>query len=674
MSSDPAQALDRAQSLHNAGQAGLAEPLYRRIVADWPQTPEAARALTNLGVILQERGELEAALSLHHRALVLAPALAEGFCNRGDTYSQLDRLAEAEADFGRAAELAPALAPAWFNRGNVLLRLGRATAAETCYRRSRDLLPRLAQVPAQLARALAAQGRAAEAMDAMADAVALAPGDWSLLNDLGVLQQQAGRIAAAKASLRRAIDHCPGAAVAHYNLGNACYGEGDAARAAACYRRAWELDPRLSRAASNYLNCLHYLPEPGGAAIAACHREVAAGGRQPPGHSHANSPEPKRRLRIGYVSADFVRHPLGLLLLPILAAHDRSQVFVACYSNRRDGDDITQQLRRNADLWRDILPCDDETLDRMIRDDAIDILVDLDGHTAGGRLGLFARKPAPIQVGWLGYPFTTGLTTMDYALLDRATVPAEAEAWFSERVVCLPVSRFCYQGPETPKPAPPPMRQRGFVTFGSFNNIAKLTPEVIAAWADILHRVPGSRLLLKWPHLAQAEIAERILTAFRGCGIAAGRIQLRGNSPPEQLRAEYADMDIALDPFPYCGAFTSCEALWMGVPVVTLPGPRPFSRQTLALLSALGLADGLAAQDIQAYRDLAVGLAGDPDRLSRLRRDLRPQMRRALGDVPRHAAALEAFFRRAWIDWCQGADAVHGGEGEKSAAGGEIFS
>jgi len=218
------------------------------------------------------------------------------------------------------------------------------------------------------------------------------------------------------------------------------------------------------------------------------------------------------------------------------------------------------------------------------------------------------------------------------------------------------------------------MRQRGFVTFGSFNNIAKLTPEVIAAWAEILHRVPGSRLLLKWPHLAQTETAERILTAFQGCGIAAGRIQLRGNSPPEQLLAEYGDMDIALDPFPYCGAFTSCEALWMGVPVVTLPGPRPFSRQTLALLSALGLADGLAAQDIQAYRDLAVGLARDPDRLSRLRRDLRPKMRRVLGDVPRHVAVLEAFFRRAWIDWCQGTGAAPGGEGEKSAAGGEIFS
>ena len=652
---DPAQALERAEILHNAGRVDQAGPLYGWIVESWPSSPQAARALTNLGVIAQERGDPGTALALHARALALAPALAEAWCNRGDAYCDLGRLSEAEADFRHAALLAPALAPAWFNHGSVLLRLGRPAEAEACFRRSRDLLPGFAPALAQLARAVASRTRAAETADIMAEAVRLSPGDWRLLSDLGAMRQQAGQIAAARTSLQRALELCPDAAAAHYNLGNVFYGEGDAAEAAACYRRAWELGPDQPRMASNYLNCLHYLPHLGGAEIAGRHRDVVARWSQPPVPRHANTAEPGRRLRIGYVSADFARHPLGLLMRPVLVGHDRAQVFVACYSSRRDGDEITRQLQGQADLWREIADSDDDSVAGLIRADAVDILVDLDGHTAGGRLGVFARKPAPVQVGWLGYPFTTGLAAMDYALLDRATVPAEAEAWFSERVACLPVSRLCYQGPERPAPSPPPMLERGLVTFGSFNNIAKLTPEVITAWAGILHGVAESRLRQKWPHLAQPETARRISSAFAAHGIAAGRIELRGNSPPEQLLAEYGEVDIALDPFPYCGAFTSCEALWMGVPVVTLPGARPFSRQTLALLTALGLEAELAADSPESYRDRAVALAGDPERLARLRRDLRPHMRRSLGDATRHVADLEDFFRRAWTGWCDSA-------------------
>jgi predicted O-linked N-acetylglucosamine transferase (SPINDLY family) len=327
-------------------------------------------------------------------------------------------------------------------------------------------------------------------------------------------------------------------------------------------------------------------------------------------------------------------------------------VFVACYSSRREGDAVTEALRAQSHLWRDVADQNDDTLAETIRADGMDILVDLDGHTGGNRLGVFARKPAPVQVSWLGYPFTTGLEAMDYALSDRATVPVEAEAWFSETVHCLPVSRLCYQGPEAPLPTPPPVMTRGFVTFGSFNNIAKLGPEVMAAWAAILRAVPNSRLVLKWPHLAQAETAARIRSGFQAHGIETARIELRGDSPPAQVLAEYGDVDVALDPFPYCGAFTSCEALWMGVPVVTLPGPRPFSRQTLALVTALGLEQHLAAGDLAEYHALALALAHDPDRLAQLRSELRPAMRRTLGDSSRLVPALESFYREAWEKWC----------------------
>ena len=619
---DPAPLLAQAQALHNRGQAAMAEPLYRRIIGQCPRSPEAAKSLTNLGLIRQEEGGLAEALALHGQALALAPLLAEAWCNRGDVHSDLGQLDAAEADFRRAALLAPGLIPAWFNLGNVLLRQNRVAEAEASYGRAIALMPELAITAA-----------------------------WAL-SDAGARQQQAGSIAEAKETLGRAIALCPTLAAAHYNLGNALYGEGRAAEAAACYRHAWELDPSLAQASSNYLNCLHYLPEMEGAELASHHRKMTPSPLAV--SSHANAPDPKRILRIGYVSADFCRHPLGQLMLPVLAAHDPRAVIVICYSNRRGGDEVTEALRTRSTLWREVAELSDTELDRQIRADGVDILVDLDGHTGGNRLGLFARKPAPIQASWLGYPFTTGLTTMDYALLDRATVPAEAESWFSETVHCLPVSRLCYQGPDSPLPAPPPMIAHGHVTFGSFNNIAKLGPAVMAAWSAVLHTVPKSRLVLKWPHLAQAETAARILGGFQAHGIDAARIELRGNSPPAQLLAEYGDVDIALDPFPYCGAFTSCEALWMGVPVVTLPGPRPFSRQTLALLSALGLDHQLAASDLAEYHLLAVTLANDPERLIRLRAELRPAMRRNLGDASRLVPMLEGFYRQAWGKWCGG--------------------
>ncbi|WP_070108662.1 tetratricopeptide repeat protein [Paramagnetospirillum magneticum] len=652
MTSDPALLLQQAEALHNQGRVDEAEALYHRVLRQAPQSPEAAKSLTNLGVIAHGRGRTGEALTLHGQALALAPQLAEAWCNRGDLLSDLGRLEEAEGDFVRACDLSPALLPAWFNLGNVRLRRGDTAQAEPCYRRAAALAPHLPLIHAQLARCLDAMGQAEGAADAMEAAWRLAPDDWRLLTDLGALQQQAGRLHAAQNSLRAAISLNPSHAAAHYNLGNVFYGEGRAAEAVACWQAAWSMDPSLGEAASNALNGLHYLPDLTGDEVGRVHRRMMERDGSPPPAPHANAADPGRVIRVGYVSADFRRHPLGQLMRPVLKGHDRSQVFAVCYATRPGHDEITAELRHHADLWREVAGLDDGALAQQVRQDGIDILVDLDGQTAGNRLGLFALRPAPVQMSWLGYPFTTGLAAMDYALLDRATVPPEAEAWFSETVLLLPGSRLCYQGPETPEPAPPPSLERGSVTFGSFNNIAKLNEQVIAAWARILNRVPNSRLWLKWPHLALDEVASPLRQAFAAHGVDPGRLELRGNSPPAQLLAEYAEIDIALDPFPYCGAFTSCEALWMGVPVVTLPGPRPFSRQTLALLAAMGLEDELARPDLAAYEDLAVALAADPERLTRLRGGLRPLMRQGIGDAEAHVAGLERVFRQVWTDWC----------------------
>lgn len=653
MASDPSSLLERAQDLHRTGGLHEAESLYRGLIRTWPLSPQAARALTNLGLIAQEQGRGSEAQSFHDRALELAPNLAEAWCNRGDLFSDLERLSEAEADFARAAALKPDLAPAWFNRGNVLMRMGRTEDAEPCYRRAAELLPALPLVRAQLARCLDSLNRPAEAAEVMEEAVRLSHGDWCLLSDLGALQQKAGRYADAKETLRTAIGLRPSHGPAHYNLGNAFYGEGLADKAAACWRTAWDIDPKLAQAASNHLNALHYLPKVSGEETARAHwRTMDRLRAAEAGHEHLNTPDPDRVLRVGFVSADFRRHPVGLLLRPVLPRLRGDRLFLAAYSTGTAEDEVTAELRAACDLWRDCAGLDDVHLARRIRGDLIDVLIDLDGHTAGNRLGTFALRPAPVQAGWLGYPFTSGLATMDYILMDRATVPEEAEPWFREKVVILPGSRLSYVGPDRPEPAPPPMPAKGFVTFGSFNNIAKLNDEVAAAWTSVLKRVPGSRLLLKWPHLAHADVAGRIRALFAGLGIGPERLDLRGNSPPESLMAEYGEIDVGLDPFPYSGAFTSCEALWMGVPVVTLPGPRPFSRQTLALLEPMGLTSELARFDVASYCDLAVELAGDAERLAELRRRLRPAMRRALGDSGPLAAALSDFLHSAWTEWC----------------------
>jgi predicted O-linked N-acetylglucosamine transferase (SPINDLY family) len=269
-------------------------------------------------------------------------------------------------------------------------------------------------------------------------------------------------------------------------------------------------------------------------------------------------------------------------------------------------------------------------------------------------LPLFARKPAPVQVTWLGYWGTTGLATMDYLLSDALTTPPEEDHFYCERVVRLPGCRFCYAPPDyAPQPtADPPMRRNGYVTFGSFNNLAKVTPEVVALWAVLLQTVPQARLLLKWPTLADASVRQRFTDAFAAAGIGAERLILRGKSPHADMLAEYDDIDVALDPFPFSGGLTSCEALWMGVPVVTLPGERAPSRQTLGFLRALDLGEG-AASSPAAYVDIAAALATDGTQLGVFRRTLRQRMAASpLCDGPSFTRGLETAFRDMWRQWC----------------------
>lgn len=333
-----------------------------------------------------------------------------------------------------------------------------------------------------------------------------------------------------------------------------------------------------------------------------------------------------RQIRIGYVSADFCQHTVGLFVKDILKKHDSTKVAVFTYSAGHVNDWVTDVVKTNTQ-FRNVATLDDIALAELIREDKIDVLIDLSGHTAGSRLTVFAYRPAPVQVSWLGYFATTGLSCIDAVLLDRWHAPSGMEAQFVEPIVRLPFGRFCYQPlPFTPtEVAPLPCLKTGYVTFGCFNNTAKLNANVFDVWAKILATVPDSRLILKWRTFNDKHFCQSVRQAFELRGIASNRIELRKPSFHVELLKEYADIDIALDSFPFTGGLTSCEALWMGVPIVTMPLSQVVSRQTFAFLSAIGLSE-LAAKDADDYVRIAVELAANKERLTVLRKEMRTKM------------------------------------------------
>lgn len=333
-----------------------------------------------------------------------------------------------------------------------------------------------------------------------------------------------------------------------------------------------------------------------------------------------------RPLRIGYVSADFCQHTVGLFLRGILEHHDRNQIKAYCYSNSSHTDGMTRRFMAISE-WRDISAKTDEEMATQIREDAIDVLIDLSGHSARSRLSMFALKPAPLQVSWLGYFATTGLPTMDAVLLDPGYDFPGIESQFSERIVNLPNTRFCFQPiPDTPSITPdPPSTTKGFVTFGCFNNTAKLNAGVLTLWAEILEAVPESRLILKWRTFADQDLKQQITHQFTSKGIDSDRIEFRTASFHADMLKEYNDIDIALDPFPFSGGMTSCETLWMGVPIITLPEDRMVSRQTAAILRVIGITETIASTKAE-YVSMAAKLAKDEEKRKLFRKTIRAKM------------------------------------------------
>ena len=535
---------------------------------------------------------------------------------------------------------------------------GRLQEAGLIYQRILQTEPRNAEVWHLLGGVASKLGKFQAAIELIEKAIALKPDISQYHNNLGYLFQTLRQPAKALACYDRALTLQPGYPDAHLNRANAFRAQGRLEEAINDYRKVLALKPDFIAAHHNLLFTLicaghepaEILQEH--LAFQQLHAEPLARSLPP----HGNTPEPERKLRVGYVSADFKIHSVAYFIEPVLQHHDPERFEVYAYYNHRRHDAVTQRLRGYCRQWRDIVGMSDEQVADRIRSDGIDILVDLGGHTADNRLLVFARKPAPVQVSWIGYPATTGLTALDYRLTDGLADPVgQAEAFHTEQLVRLPECFSCYRPPEPcPEVTPLPARVNGRVTFGSFNNFAKITPQVLALWAQILRAVPGSRLLLKACGLGEAEMQGRVHAVFAAAGVEAGRVVLFGNDPTiEDHLQRYGQVDIGLDPFPYNGTTTTCEALWMGVPVITLAGQAHAGRVGVSLLSNVGLAEFIAA-DPQDYVGIAVRLAGDHERLEALRAGMRARLRASpLLDAPRLTRHLEAAYREMWGRWCQ---------------------
>ena len=593
------------------------------------------------------------------QVLAIDPNHADGLNHMGILAYRAGQMDLARSFFARATAADPDLAEAHFNLGLALQSLSQPGEAAEAFRQTIALTPGLAPAHLALGNVQHAQGRLDEAAAAFAEAVALTPGYADAHMNLGNVRREQRRLTEALSNGRRAVELNPDSAVGWRNLALSHQDGGLAEDAVACFDRALALAPDFAEAQSGRLFCLNYLTTLPAQAIFEAHQRWGGrcAGRAPPTPAaFANVRDPERRLRVGYVSGDLHTHPAGYFLRSVLEHRDPAAIEVFCYSNGVRSDAMTDALRASTDEWRSIHGAPDGEVEALIRSDTIDILVDLSGHTAANRLPLFNRRPAPVQATWLGYVSTTGLPAIDYVISDADTAPPGSEALFTEALVRLPHGRFCYAPPNyAPQPElsldrPP--------TFGSFNDVLKLNAEVIETWASILKATPDARLRLKWMAFADEAVTAQIAAAFDRHGVDPERIAFSGYAPHAVMLAEYRHIDVALDPFPFGGGLTTCEALWMGVPVVTLPQERPASRQSLSFLNALGLGE-FAATSTEDYIARAVDLIRDRDRIRDLRQSLRRRMAASpLCDGRAFTPTLETAYRQMWRRWCAGKPAA----------------
>jgi predicted O-linked N-acetylglucosamine transferase (SPINDLY family) len=640
---------------HTGDKAGAVEACRRAVAA----SPSSAKGHDALGLSLSDAGDFAAAVTAHRRAVELDPTSAQ-MCN--NLASALMNAARSDTDgarraqdqsqalrwFEQAVRLDPAPSSALANWGSALTEIGRPEAAIPILERAVQLVPESAHAWSALGLACQDMGLLLRAIDSFEKSLKIDPDCFTALTNSSIALLAAGDAGRGEDAARRAVALRPDDPGACSALSNALREQGRVPEAVDAARKAVAADPRAADLHSNLVMFVQYDPAFDAAGL---RREAEAwAAKHAPDRGAQARPVPNhgrnRRLRIGYVSADFTKHAVGRFILPVIQRHDRTRFEIHCFSSTPRDDAWTSLFRRDADRWHDIRRLDDDQADALIRREQIDILVDLSVHSAGNRLPVLGRCPAPVQISYLGYCGTTGMRQISHVLADRHMAPPvpETDGAFTETPLLLPDTYWCYRPPDdSPPVAPSPVSITGTITFGCLNNFAKLNDGVFTRWAEILLATGRSTLLISAKLGPQRQAA---IDCFVRRGVDGTRIRFMATAAMDKYLAAYAGIDIALDPFPFNGGTTSCDALWMGVPLVTFPGRTPVGRAGVSILHAAGLAELIAADDQDCVR-LAVELAADHARLVELRRTMRHRLGNSpLTDEPRFVRNLEAIYSR----------------------------
>lgn len=646
------RAMQQAVQHHQSGRCDIAEQTYRQVLKSDKRN---ADALHLLGVLAHQANRDQEAADLITKAITIRPQ-PEFFVNLSQAYKGLGQLEDCLNACRRAVQLKPNVPEAWNNLGSALKDLHQPAEALTAFERAIQLRPNYAVALNNLGNTLSQLERYEEAERAFRRSLELNPNDAMTCSNFGFMLGANGRLDESVALCRRAVELKPDFVAAYMNLGTAYHQQGKLDEGNDAYRRGAAIDPHHARLHENLLGAFTQTTRWTPAEMLNAHVTWAQKFATPstPIAPHTNDRNPNRKLRIGYVSPDFRTHSVAYFIEPILEQHDRSAFEITLYANVESTDHVTERLKPKCDRWRDVVALTEEQLAQTIRNDRIDVLIDLAGHTQGNRLLAFGYKPAPVQMTYLGYALTTGIAAVDYRLTDDVTdPPGMTESHYIERLIRLPAPFLCYRPPEnSPEVADPPVLRNGFITFGSFNRAPKAGPETIPLWARLLAQVPNSRLMLKSRGFGDEGSRRRILDGFDVNGVDPRRIDLvEANQKLAAHLAMYGQIDIGVDTFPYHGTTTTCEALWMGVPVVSLIGQTHVSRVGLSLLQALDLGE-LAGDTHDAYVKLATDLANDPTRMTALRRQTRQRLIASpLCDAPRLTRAIERAYREAFAAW-----------------------
>jgi predicted O-linked N-acetylglucosamine transferase (SPINDLY family) len=587
------------------------------------------------------------------KPIEILPTVPEVAYNRGVTCLSEKRWHDARRFFEQAIAVNPEFPEAFNNLGIVYFYLGELEAAESSLEKSVRLRPDFVDALNNLGKVLSARSNKRGAFNAFTKVLQLDPDHYQAWCNLGELHQEAGRITKARACFRKTLRLCPDFLEAHVNLAR-LYLKYNSDKGCLALETIVMKYPDNVEVLMNMVFAMHYNVRYSRERI---FHEICKIGESfhysEVSVNEARRPDlqaGERPLRIGCVSADFHRHPGGVFFQALARHHDKSQFSIICYANSGKKDMITSDISRHVDHFRCVAGTTDDELIDLIRSDEIDILIDLSGFTTGQRLSVFAMKPAPVQASWLGWFNSTGMKAMDYLIVDPLMVQADEERFFVEKPAYLP-QRFCFTPPFLCQDVEVlPALANGYITFGCFNNLAKISDRVVSVWAAILNQAPNSRLVVKSSYFRDYEIRHRFKRRFEVHGVSPERLELRPESLHFFMMSEYGDIDIALDPFPYGGGLTSCETLWMGVPIVTLPGELAVSRQTESFLEAVELSNFVARSE-KDYINIACGWADKVELLADMRANLRERMSRSsICDGKQFSRDFGEVLRKMWTE------------------------